>query len=82
MNDGLSEDQGKLVRKARVAFGQVLHSNTANANEALILAMAGHAGAFADLLCAGATTGAAQALVDVTNRQLASAGYRIVPLRQ
>jgi hypothetical protein len=78
VEDGLTAEEFLIVTQARHAFGQVL-MRSAPPDKLLPLAMTAYAGSFADMLQAGAHSGAAQALVDITNRQLAASGYQLIP---
>jgi hypothetical protein len=79
---GLTEAQRKIIWRGKVALAETIRECAPDMMEHTALVMAAHSGAFADILCAGATTGAARVLVDVTNRQLEQAGYRLIAVER
>ena len=79
VDDGLSRLQHSKILQARRALAERLEE-LSGPGEMMVLAMVAYAGGFSDMLTAGADSGGAKALVEVTNRQLYGAGWQLVPI--
>ena len=81
-HDGMTPAEGFAVKMAREALTTACRELAPKGSNPRILEAVAVAGAFADLVAAMAVTGTARDLVEVTNKQLASAGLELVRVRR